>query len=114
MLGVSMRLPTVLLTLPCLLLPSWAVADSSEPAPSDLRQALQRNELVSFTSILDWIEARYVGKVVEVELEDEYGRLKYEVDLLTPDGDMLEFQFNARDGGLIGINGPNIERARRP
>lgn len=114
MLRVCMRLPTALLALPCLLLPPCAAAASVEPAPSDLRQALQRNELVSFTSILDWIEARYLGKVVEVELEDEYGQLKYEVDLLSPDGDMLEFRFNARDGSLIGINGPNIERARRP
>lgn len=114
MLRSCMRLSFALIALPCLLPLLTSSAAAGEPAPSDLRQALQRNELVSFISILDWIEARYVGKVVEVELEDEYGRLEYEVDLLTPDGDLLEFEFNARDGSLLGINGPNIERARRP
>ena len=97
MLAACMRLPIVLLTLPCLLpLAASTAGVAGEPAPSDLRQALQRNELVSFISIHD------------------YGRLKYEVDLLTPDGDLLEFEFNARDGSLLGIHGPNIERARRP
>lgn len=47
---------------------------------SGLREALDRNEIVSFKSLLDWIERRYVGKVVEVELEDDEGRLIYEID----------------------------------
>lgn len=115
MLAACMRPSIVLLALPCLLpLAPDAAAGSAEPAPSDLREALQRNELVSFTSILDWIEAHYVGKVVEVGLENEHDRLEYEVDLLTPDGDLLEFEFNARDGSLISVQGPNLERARRP
>lgn len=106
------RLLPAFAALACLisLTASVRAADGSH---GGLREALERNELVSFKSILDWIEARYVGKVVEVELEDEDNQLNYEVDLLTPDGDMIEFEFSARDGKLLSISGQNIERARR-
>ena len=109
---LSARLLPAFAALACLisLTASVRAADGSH---GGLREALERNELVSFKSILDWIEARYVGKVVEVELEDEHNQLNYEVDLLTPDGDMIEFEFNARDGKLLSISGQNIERARR-
>lgn len=94
--------------------PPPAPARSEQPDHGGLREALERNEVVSFKSIVDWIEAHYVGKIVEVELEDEDDQINYEVDLLTPDGDMLEFEFNARTGALLSVKGQNIERARRP
>ncbi|WP_420468640.1 PepSY domain-containing protein [Panacagrimonas sp.] len=80
-----------------------------------LRQALERNEIVSFKTILDWIEENYVGQIVEVELEDDDDDelLIYEVDLLTPRGDKLEFEFDARSGQLLNIEGRDLEAARR-
>lgn len=80
---------------------------------SGLREALDRNEIVSFKSLLDWIERRYVGKVVEVELEDDEGRLVYEIDLLSPQGDLLEFVFDARSGDLLLLKGRNVDAALR-
>lgn len=80
---------------------------------NDLRDAVRRNELVSLNTIVDWIDRHYVGKIIEVELSEEKGRLDYEVDLLTPYGDLLEFDFDARSGKLLSVDGHNIERARR-
>ena len=80
---------------------------------SGLREALDRNEIVSFKSLLDWIERRYVGKVVEGELEDDEGRLVYEIDLLSPQGDLLEFVFDARSGDLLLLKGRNVDAALR-
>ncbi len=97
------------LSLSCLALPAATRADDHR----GLREALERNELVSFRSIIDWIESQFVGRIVEVEMEDDDGELIYEVDLLTPHGDMLEFEFDARTGELLKISGRNIERARR-
>jgi uncharacterized membrane protein YkoI len=108
----TVRFLAVVLLLACLpvLGPTQVAAEDDH---GGLRRALERNELVSFKSIVDWIELHYVGKIVEVELEDEDGMLGYEVDLLTPGGDMIEFEFDARTGKLLSITGPNIERARR-
>lgn len=90
-----------------------AQAQDERPDHGGLRGALERNEVVPFKSIVDWIETHYVGKIVEVELEDEDGQINYEVDLLAPTGDMLEFEFNAHSGALLSIKGQNIDGARR-
>ncbi|HKY92794.1 MAG TPA: PepSY domain-containing protein [Nevskiaceae bacterium] len=112
------------MNLPLLAIPLAAVlgaAQAAPPAPPPaapvehmgLREALERNEIVSFKSILDWIEQHYVGKVVEVELEDEDDDLQYEVELLTPNGNVIEFEFDARTGELQAIKGRDVESARR-
>lgn len=84
----------------------------SEPRKS-LNEAVERNEIVSLKSIMNWIEKHYVGQVVEVELENEGDFFSYEVDLLTPDGAKIEFQFNASSGELLSVSGRDIERAKR-
>lgn len=107
MLG-AMRLPLPALSILCAataLIPGAAVGDADHDG---LREALERDELVSFRSIFDWIEQRYDGRVLEVDLEDEDGALIYEVDLLTPDGHKIEFEFDARSGALIAIKGRSV------
>ncbi|HEY1078422.1 MAG TPA: PepSY domain-containing protein [Fontimonas sp.] len=94
--------------------PTAAPGAAERSEHGSLREALERNELVPFISIVDWIETHYVGKIVEVELEDEDDQINYEIDLLTPTGDMLEFEFDGRTGALLSVKGQNIERARRP
>ena len=91
----------------------FAPAIHSGEDHSGLREALARKEIVSFETILEWIEQRYVGEIVEVELENEDHEMHYEVDLLSPHGDLIEFDFDARTGKVLNIEGQNIERARR-
>lgn len=91
--------------------PGAAVGDDDHDG---LREALERDELVSFRSIFDWIEQRYDGRVLEVELEDEDGLLIYEVDLLTPDGHKVEFEFDARSGALIAVKGRSVPAPKQP
>lgn len=100
-----------------LLLAALLTVSCPSPAGDDharLREAQERGELVPLKSILDSIEAGYVGKIVEVEMDDEDGEFIYEVELLSPSGDVLEFEFDARSGKLLEIEGRNIEGARRP
>jgi uncharacterized membrane protein YkoI len=79
-----------------------------------LREAVERNEIVPLRTILDWIERHYRGQVVEVEFEKEDdGEMEYEVDLLTPEGSKIEFEFDARTGDLRSASGKDVERARR-
>ncbi|TDU28947.1 peptidase YpeB-like protein [Panacagrimonas perspica] len=84
-----------------------------EPSGKSLREAVERNEIVPLKSIMDWIESHYRGQVVEVELENEGGDFGYEIDLLTPEGSKIEFQFDARTGDLRSVSGKDIEGARR-
>ena len=109
-----MKLPLPALAILCtatVLIPGVAVGDDDHDG---LRDALARDELVSFRSIFDWIEQRYDGRVLEVELEDDDDMLVYEVDLLTPGGHKIEFEFDARSGALIAIKGRAVPAAKQP
>jgi uncharacterized membrane protein YkoI len=84
-----------------------------EDAGVSRRAAVERNEVVPLVSLMDWLEARYDGQVIEVELEDQQGSLVYEIDVLTPDGAKLRFSFNAGSGELLHVQGPAAAH-RRP
>ncbi|TDX31423.1 putative membrane protein YkoI [Modicisalibacter xianhensis] len=79
----------------------------------DLHDQVQAGRLVSLPSVLDWLEARYEGTVLETELERDDGRAIYEIEMLGPQGQMVEFEFDASNGELLGIEGVNIEGMRR-
>jgi len=55
----------------------------------------------------------YKGEVIEVELEDEDGVRLYEIELLGPDGQVVEFLLDAATGEIIGIEGTGINQMRR-
>ena len=79
----------------------------------DLHDKVRSGQLVPMPVILDWLEERYEGVVLEVELEREKDRLIYEVEMLGPQGQLVEFEFDAASGELIGMEGVNIDGMRR-
>ncbi|MEQ6888784.1 PepSY domain-containing protein [Halomonas sp. CS7] len=91
---------------------------AASPVPADehwhdLQEAVREGKIVPLPEILDWLEARYAGQVLEVELERDDGRSVYEVEMLGPQGQVVEFEFDAASGELIGMEGVNINGMRR-
>ncbi|WP_163559685.1 PepSY domain-containing protein [Halomonas sp. NO4] len=79
----------------------------------DLHEEVRQGRLVALPDILDWLETRYRGQVLEVELERDDGELRYEVEMLGPQGQVVEFEFDAESGKLIGMEGVNINAMQR-
>lgn len=78
------------------------------------RAGVAERRFVPLASILDWLEARYRGEAIEIELEEEDDEPPtYEVEWLTPEGHVVEFEFDARDGRLLEWEGRGLEDARR-
>lgn len=76
------------------------------------RAGVQEGRYVPLSSILDWLEARYHGHAIEVELETDDGEPPtYEVEWLTPRGRVVEFEFDARTGELLEREGRGLEDA---
>ncbi|RCV88390.1 PepSY domain-containing protein [Billgrantia montanilacus] len=103
--------------MPALLL-SALLGLSANPGLADdhwrnLHDAVRSGKLVALPEILDWLEARYKGHVLEVELERDDGRLIYEIEMLGPQGQVVEFEFDAVSGELVGMEGVNIDGMRR-
>ncbi|MEQ5801148.1 PepSY domain-containing protein [Halomonas sp. H10-9-1] len=91
---------------------------AAAPAPAeehwhDLYEAVREEQIVALPSLLDWLEARYDGQVLEVELERDDGRLVYEIEMLGPQGQKVEFEFAAESGELVGMEGVKIDAMRR-
>jgi uncharacterized membrane protein YkoI len=80
------------------------------------REGVREGRYVSLASIFEQIESRYFGHAIEVELDsEEDGAVPtYEVEWLTPQGHVVEFEFDARTGKLLEVEGSGLEQARRP
>lgn len=90
-----------------------AVADDDEREA--LRRLVERGEVVPLMSLISRIQDEYRGEIIEVELEydDDDDELIYEIDLLTPAGNKIEFEFDARTGEQIKVEGRGLRDARR-
>jgi uncharacterized membrane protein YkoI len=87
------------------------------PAADDAdraRAGVREGRYVPLSTILDWLEARYHGRAIEIELdEDDDEPPTYEVEWLTPQGRVVEFEFDARSGELLEREGRGLEEAAK-
>lgn len=91
-------------------------ADSTPAAGSEhewARSAVRAGEILPLTRILERLEREFHGQVVEIELERENGLVVYAIELLTPNGHVIELYYDARSGVLVGVEGRDIDSARR-
>jgi uncharacterized membrane protein YkoI len=85
------------------LAPVWA-DDHKEAAEA----ALSRGEARPLEELLQRVRSRFAGSVLKIELEHEDdGDVPwlYEVKLLTPEGDVLELEYDAGTLELLGLEG---------
>lgn len=78
-----------------------------------LHSEVRQGEAVSLEQLLDWLEARYLGEVIEVEMERDDDEIEYEIKMLGPQGQVVEFEFDARTGQLMKIEGARINEMMR-
>ena len=64
------------------------------------RQLVKRGEIVQLETIIENLPGEG-GRILEVELEHEDGRLVYEVEILNTDGRVHEYLFDARTGDFL-------------
>ena len=85
-----------------ILLPLTLAAQPIAPDYETARQAVDRGDMLPLEQILARIEARHPGRIVEVELEDDDGLWLYEIEVLTPEGRLIEIELDARTGAILG------------
>ena len=95
----SLRPASLLLTLAASAL-GPAAAQPDDGHDRALR-ALRAGEIAPLPDILATVAERVPGTVVEVELERRDGRYVYEVEVLTPQGMLVETYVDARDRTIL-------------
>ena len=76
-----------------------------------MRAAREAGRALPLVDLLARVQTEYPGaEVLEVEIEEEHGRLVYEIKLLRPGGRLAELYYDAATGqpvdGEQGLNGP--------
>lgn len=90
-----------------------ASADDQDRA----REAVAAGRILPLATIVERAIARFGGTVLDVDYEDgddeeDGGRRRYEVKLLTADGRILKLDYDAVTGDLVGQRGRQRERHR--
>ena len=79
-------------------------ATGQQPPGSDFevaRDAVERGEILPLARVLALLEQQHPGQVIEVELEISDGIRVYEIELVTPDGRLIEVDMNAATGEIL-------------
>lgn len=98
-----------------LLLPGPAPAGAPRSDHDQARAARARQQALPLERILAIVERHFEGRVIDTELEREDGVLRYELELLLPDGRVIEIELDAHTGDFLKIEGQRLETAlRRP
>ena len=78
------------------------------------KAAREAGQIVSLQSILDRVQAEFIGSPIEIDLDDDDDSpWIYKVKLLTPAGAIVKLEYDARDGRLLQVKGRGADAARR-
>lgn len=88
-----------------LVLPLNAIGqDGPRPDFEIAEEAVAKGQILPLAEVLARVQALQPGRVVEVELEQDDGVMVYEVELVTPDGRLIEVDLNAATGALVEMD----------
>jgi uncharacterized membrane protein YkoI len=111
--GISVIVATVLA------LPVIGLADDRDQERA--LKALKAGEVLPLRTMLDEVERRFSGDILEVELElelddeeDEGRRFwAYEIKLISPEGNVIKLTIDAKTKEILQIEGRGAEKARK-
>lgn len=86
--------------------------ESVHGRPTDQERALAargRGDTLPLAKILAGVDRELLGRVIETDLDDDDGRLVYELELLLPDGRVIELKVDARTGEWLSLEGKRLE-----
>ena len=80
---------------------SQAAAASEAVSQAEIRELVRQGAILPLDTILERFPATEYGKLLDLEVEREGGRLVYEFEFLRADGRILEVEVDARDGAVL-------------
>ncbi|WP_187969483.1 PepSY domain-containing protein [Aquibium microcysteis] len=87
-----------------LVLPGPAFADDDRDDAERASRGARAGEFLPFARLARTALDRYPGKIVEAELDEDDGRVLYEIRILRPDGRVVEVELDARTGRILDVD----------
>ena len=69
----------------------------------EAKRLRDKGEIMSLEEILKNVRQAYPGRILEVELENEKGRVIYELEILGDDSIVREIYIDAKSGKLLSV-----------
>lgn len=89
-------------------LPAAAVAgDDGDHDHERAREAFRSGRALPLEAILARAQADFPGDVLDVEFEEDDGRIVYEIKTITAEGRVLKLKYDAATGELLRVRGRN-------
>ncbi len=99
----------------CLMLPVVGHADDRDQERA--LKALRAGEVLPLRTMLDEVESRFMGDILEVELDEDKDKGRriwtYEIKLISPDGNVIKLKIDAKTKEILEIKGRGAEKARK-
>lgn len=73
----------------------------------EAKKLLESGDILPLENILKKVRALQPGKILDIELESEHNRTIYEIELLTPEGRVLELTIDAKTAELLSTENEN-------
>ena len=70
-------------------------------SPDQIRRMVEKGEILSLETILNRYPEKTYGKLLDLEVEREHGKLIYELEFLRSDGRVVELEIDAHNGQLL-------------
>lgn len=87
-----------------LVLPGPALADDDHDDAQRAWRGANSGEFLPFARLARIALDRYPGRIVEAELDDDDGRVVYEIKILQRNGRVLDVELDARTGRILGVD----------
>jgi uncharacterized membrane protein YkoI len=68
---------------------------------AEIRRLVQERKIVPLETILEQYPENIHGRLLDLEVEREHGRIVYELEFLDPRGRVREYEIDAHDGRLL-------------
>ncbi|MEE2762230.1 MAG: PepSY domain-containing protein [Pseudomonadota bacterium] len=89
-----------------------AYADDDDDWRS-LHRQVEAGRIKPLSEILDALAKDWRGDVIDVDIEDDDDEIIYEIELLGPQGQVVEFEIDARTGEVLEIEGRDLRSMQR-
>lgn len=102
----------------CLMVATLAMSLRVAQADDDddwrsLHRQVEAGRIKPLSEILDTLARDWHGDVIDVDIEDDDGEIIYEIELLGPQGQVVEFEIDARTGDILEIEGRDLRSMQR-
>ena len=79
-------------------LPAWG---DRELSTEQIRDLVKQGKILALDTILSKHRALTKGRLLDLEVEEEHGRIIYEMEFLRKNGDVIELTIDAKTGELL-------------